>query len=121
MFDIRWREVESEVSVVANRKVKPKPAPEIMRQHACDAARLMKAMGNENRLMVLCALAEGELSVGELLERVDLSQSALSQHLAVLRRNDLVETRREAQSIYYSLASSEASKLIRFLYRTYCA
>lgn len=98
-----------------------KPAPELMRRHACEAARLMKAMGNENRLMVLCALAEGELSVGELLESVDLSQSALSQHLAVLRREELVSTRREAQSIYYSLASSEASKLIRFLNRTYCA
>jgi len=98
-----------------------KPKPELMRRHACDAARLMKAVGNENRLMVLCALAEGELSVGELLARVDLSQSALSQHLAVLRREALVTTRREAQSIYYSLASPEASKLIRFLYSTYCA
>jgi len=105
--------------MVSARKAKPKP--ELMRRHACDAARLMKAVGNENRLMVLCALAEGELSVGELLDRVDLSQSALSQHLAVLRRESLVTTRREAQSIYYSLSSAEASKLIRFLYSTYCA
>ena len=81
----------------------------------------MKAVGNENRLMVLCALAEGGLSVGELLERVDLSQSALSQHLAVLRREGLVSTRRKAQSIYYSLSSSTAGKLIEFLYKTYCA
>lgn len=100
---------------------KRKPGPELMRRHACDAARLMKAVGNESRLMVLCALAEGELSVGELLQRVDLSQSALSQHLAVLRREELVSTRREAQSIYYSLSSSEAAKLIRFLYSTYCS
>jgi DNA-binding transcriptional ArsR family regulator len=92
-----------------------------MRKHACDAARLMKTVGNENRLMVLCALAEGELSVSDLLERVDLSQSALSQHLAVLRREGLVSTRRESQSIYYSLSSSNAGKLIDFLYKTYCA
>lgn len=92
-----------------------------MREHARDAARLMKAVGNENRLMVLCALADGELSVGELLEKVPLSQSALSQHLAVLRREALVSTRRESQSIYYSLASSTAGKLVQFLYQTYCA
>ena len=96
-------------------------SPETMRKHACEAARLMRAVGNENRLMVLCALADGELSVSDLLERVDLSQSALSQHLAVLRREDLVTTRRESQSIYYSLSSSTAGKLIDFLYKTYCA
>jgi DNA-binding transcriptional ArsR family regulator len=96
-------------------------SPDAMREHAREAARLMKAVGNENRLMVLCALAEGELSVGELLEKVPLSQSALSQHLAVLRREQLVSTRRESQSIYYSLASSTAGKLVKFLYKTYCA
>jgi DNA-binding transcriptional ArsR family regulator len=94
--------------------------PEAMRDHAREAARLMKTVGNENRLMVLCALAEGELSVSELLDKVPLSQSALSQHLAVLRREELVSTRREAQSIYYSLASSTAGKLVTFLYKTYC-
>lgn len=98
-----------------------KPNPETMRKRAIEAARLMRAVGNENRLMALCALGEGELSVGELLERVDLSQSALSQHLAVLRREELVTTRREAQSIYYSLSSSMAGKLVEFLYRNYCA
>ena len=98
-----------------------KPSPESMREHACDAARLMRALGNENRLMVMCALVEGELSVSELLERVDLSQSALSQHLAVLRREALVTTRREAQSIYYSLSSSTAREMIELLYDTYCA
>jgi DNA-binding transcriptional ArsR family regulator len=97
------------------------PSPEHMRKHACEAARLMKTVGNENRLMVVCALAEGELSVGELLERIDLSQSALSQHLAVLRREGLVSTRREAQSIYYSLSSSDAGKLIKFLFDMFCA
>jgi len=98
-----------------------RPSPKVMRKHAGEAARLMKAIGNENRLMVLCALGDGELSVGELLKRVDLSQSALSQHLAVLRREALVSTRRESQSIYYSLASANARLFIDFLYKTYCA
>jgi len=98
-----------------------KPSPENMRRHARQASRLMKAVGNENRLMILCALAEGELSVGELLNRVDLSQSALSQHLAVLRGEELVSTRRESQSIFYSLSSSKAERLIAFLFDTYCA
>jgi DNA-binding transcriptional ArsR family regulator len=71
--------------------------------------------------MILCALAESEQSVGELNGRVDLSQSALSQHLAILRRDGLVATRRESQTIYYSLIDTEAAQLIRFLYKTYCA
>jgi len=104
----------------ASSKRAVKPSPDIMRKHACEAAGLMKALSNENRLIVLCALAEGELSVGQLHERVDLSQSALSQHLAVLRREKLVSTRREAQTIYYSLSSTTAAKLIEFLYGTYC-
>lgn len=91
-----------------------------MRAHAREAANLMKAVGNENRLMILCTLRDGELSVGQLLERVDLSQSALSQHLAVLRREELVKTRREAQTIYYSLSSSVAGRLIAFLYENFC-
>lgn len=91
-----------------------------MRGRASEAARLLKAAANESRLMVLCALADGERSVGEINAVVDLSQSALSQHLAVLRREGLVETRRESQSIYYSIASPEAAGLIRYLYRTYC-
>lgn len=100
--------------------LKSLPSPETMRKHATEAATLLKAVGNENRLMVLCALAGGELSVGELLERVDLSQSALSQHLAVLRSRNLVTTRRESQMIFYSLTDNRARDLIDFLYATYC-
>lgn len=96
------------------------PGPEAMRSSACDATRLLKAMANESRLMVLCALAEGERSVGEINAIVDLSQSALSQHLAVLRREGLVTTRRESQTIYYSIASPEAAGLVGYLYKTYC-
>ena len=83
-----------------------------MRSHAGNAARLMKALAHESRLLVLCVLSEGERSVGELNVEVGLSQSALSQHLAVLRRDGLVETRREAQTIYYRLADSAALDII---------
>ncbi len=95
-------------------------ALEELHSHVSDAARLLKALANENRLMVLCALAQGELSVGELNERVVLSQSALSQHLAVLRRDGLVKTRRQSQTIYYSLAEGPARHLIESLHGIYC-
>ena len=93
---------------------------EAMREHASDAARLMKALANESRLMILCMLSEGEMSVGELNARVPLSQSALSQHLALLRRDELVRTRRESQTIHYSLASGEVSRVIGVLHEIYC-
>jgi ArsR family transcriptional regulator, virulence genes transcriptional regulator len=93
---------------------------EAMREHAGDAARMMKALAHESRLLVLCTLSEGEMSVGQLNERIDLSQSALSQHLGVLRRGGLVTTRRESQTIYYSLADGPAHKLIDVLHGIYC-
>ncbi|MCE3001122.1 MAG: metalloregulator ArsR/SmtB family transcription factor [Xanthomonadaceae bacterium] len=95
------------------------PARELGR-HAADAAQLLRALANPHRLMILCLLAEGEHHVGALNERVDLSQSALSQHLAVLRADELVETRREAQTIYYRLASGPARRLIETLHGIYC-
>lgn len=91
-----------------------------MRRHASDAARLLRALANEKRLMLLCLLVEGERSVGELNARVDLSQSALSQHLAVLREDGLVTTRREAQTIYYSVADGPAHQVIQTLHAIYC-
>ena len=91
-----------------------------MQDHASDAAGLMKALGNESRLMILCILAEGERSVGELNEMVPLSQSALSQQLARLRQQGLVRTRRESQTIYYSLASGPADRVINLLHDIYC-
>ena len=92
-----------------------------MRLYAGDAADLMKALGNESRLMVLCALAEGERSVSQLNEGIPLSQSALSQQLARLRREDLVRTRRESQTIYYSLVPGPVDKVIRLLHDIYCS
>ncbi|TVR80826.1 MAG: ArsR family transcriptional regulator [Rhodospirillales bacterium] len=85
------------------------------------ASALLKAMGNPHRLMILCRLAEGERCVGELERAVGLSQSALSQHLARLRRDHLVTTRRSAQTIYYSLLGTEARVVIETLYHLYCA
>jgi len=91
-----------------------------MREHAADAARLMNALGNESRLMILCMLAEGEQSVGVLNEAIQLSQSALSQQLAKLRSQGLVETRRESQTIFYSLGKGPAEKVIHLLHDIYC-
>jgi DNA-binding transcriptional ArsR family regulator len=93
---------------------------EELREHASDATRLLKALANESRLMILCKLAEGELSVGELNAHVPLSQSALSQHLALLRRDGLVETRREAQTIYYRIVDGPAARVIDLMHSIYC-
>ncbi|MGZ8410406.1 MAG: ArsR/SmtB family transcription factor [Hyphomicrobium sp.] len=94
---------------------------EAMEARARRASTLLKAMGNSHRLMILCRLAEGEKCVGELERMIGLSQSALSQHLARLRRDDVVTTRRVAQTIYYSLSGPEARSIIATLYRLYCA
>jgi DNA-binding transcriptional ArsR family regulator len=93
---------------------------EEMQENASQATILLKSMANETRLMILCQLAEGERSVSELLERVPMGQSALSQHLAVLRRERLVSSRREAQSVYYTLASVEVRAIIETLYNLFC-
>jgi DNA-binding transcriptional ArsR family regulator len=91
-----------------------------MHAHAGEAAAFLKALGNEQRLLILCSLLERPLSVGELNERVDLSQSALSQHLALLRDAGLVETRREAQSIFYSLPAGPVTQVMAVLQDIYC-
>nr|WP_298372856.1 metalloregulator ArsR/SmtB family transcription factor [uncultured Halomonas sp.] len=84
-----------------------------------DATNLLKAMANENRLRILCLLDETELSVSELNSRLALSQSALSQHLAILRREGLVNTRRSSQTIYYSLQGDEARTVVDTLAKLY--
>lgn len=104
----------------ARKSAPPAIDPEAMRAHAADATRLLKALANDKRLMLLCLLFEGERTVGELNARVDLSQSALSQHLAVLREDGLVKTRREAQAIHYSLADGPAQRIIQTLHGIYC-
>jgi DNA-binding transcriptional ArsR family regulator len=92
-----------------------------MRAHAGDAAQLLKALANDKRLLVLCLLVDGERSVGELNAELELSQSALSQHLAVLRADGLVTTRRAGQAIHYALADGPAQRIIETLHAIYCA
>jgi len=88
-----------------------------MASHACD---LLKAMANEWRLMVLCQLSEGEKTVSELQDLLGLSQSALSQHLAVLRREKIVTARKQAQSVTYSLNGEEAIRVMETLHDLFC-
>jgi len=94
---------------------------EQLEKNVRDASAMLKAMGNPHRLVVLCRLSEGECSVGELEPLVGLSQSALSQHLARLRRDQLVTTRRDAQTIFYSLADKKVATLIEVLCNMYPA
>lgn len=94
---------------------------EDMTENTGKASALLKSMSNQYRLMILCLLSEQEMTVGELLEKIPLSQSALSQHLAMLRREDIVKTRRDSQFRRYSLASEEARVIIGTLYSLFCA
>lgn len=97
-----------------------RPDTDFTRQ-AGEASRLLKMMGNESRLLVLCFLAEeGELSVGDLAQRVGLSQSALSQHLGKLREDDLVATRKEAQSVFYRVRDPNAQHVLELLHDIFC-
>lgn len=87
---------------------------------ASQAAQLLKALSNERRLMILCQLGDGELAVGQIQARVELSQSALSQHLAVLRSEGVVETRREGQTIFYRISNPAAVKVVATLAEIFC-
>jgi DNA-binding transcriptional ArsR family regulator len=105
----------------ANKKLAISPADiQQLEKHAQQAADMLKQLGNVNRLMILCTLVNGEHSVGELHEMTNLSQSALSQHLASLRNAQLVQTRREAQTIFYSLLGTESTQIITVLKSIYC-
>ena len=87
---------------------------------AARAAALLRLLGNERRLMVLCQLADGELSVGQLQARIGLSQSALSQHLALLREQGVVATRRNGQTIHYRISDPAALRVIATLAELFC-
>lgn len=93
---------------------------EAIKSKAGEAADFLKSMANDRRLIVLCELVKGERTVGELEAVVGLSQSALSQHLARLREAQVVKTRRESQTIHYSLANAGVKQLIGVLYDLYC-
>lgn len=92
----------------------------LFEESAGRAAALMRLLSNEKRLMVLCQLADGELSVSEIQSRIGLSQSALSQHLALLRDEGVVATRRESQTIYYRVADHAAMRIIQTLAELFC-
>jgi len=93
-----------------------------MQARSEEASRLLKALGNAQRLRVLCLLVDREMSVGQINEQLpDLGQSALSQHLAKLREEGLVRTRRESQTIWYTLERGPAERIIESLYSIYCA
>ena len=95
--------------------------PQPFREQAARAAALLKALSNENRLLIMCYLAEaGEMSVGGLEARLALSQSALSQHLAKLREEGLVETRRLSQTIFYRVSDPKAVQLLTLLHDLFC-
>lgn len=91
-----------------------------MRKRAGEAAAMMRALSHEARLMVLCELVEGERMAGELVASSGLSQSALSQHLAKLREEGLVATRREGQTIYYRIGDGRAEEILSVLHNIYC-
>lgn len=108
------------MSDIAQRAQQESSSFASMQRSAADAVKLLKSIANESRLMVMCVLSEGEFSVGALNDRIELSQSALSQHLAILREQGLVQTRRERQTIYYSLAETAALDVIHTLHEIYC-
>jgi DNA-binding transcriptional ArsR family regulator len=94
---------------------------EDLREAATQCCALLKAMAHEDRLLLLCQLAQGEQNVGELEERVGIRQPSLSQHLGVLREEGLVSARREGKYMYYSLASREVVRIMQTLSELYCA
>ena len=93
---------------------------EQLRDNAAGAGQLLKALGNPDSLLLLCQLVHGEMNVGELEERLSIVQPTLSQQLGVLRREGLVETRRDGRQIYYSISSAPALAIIETLYKLYC-
>ena len=93
---------------------------EMLKDSAGDATRFLKALANQNRLLILCNLIDGEKSVGELERAIGLRQPTLSQQLARLRSGNLVRTRRDAKSIYYSIADGDIRAVLQVLYGKFC-
>jgi DNA-binding transcriptional ArsR family regulator len=93
---------------------------DIMQAAADQASELLKALSNRHRLLIICQLIDRERSVGELAELLGLRDSTVSQHLALLRNDGLISPRREAQTIYYSIASEPAREVLTTLYRVFC-
>ena len=96
-------------------------SPEEMIKNAKRASSFLKSLANENRLMILCSLTQGELNVSALEEILNVRQPTLSQQLARLRADNLVATRRDSKEIYYSLASDEAHSVVSLVYELFCS
>lgn len=99
----------------------PPIEPEAMRVAAAEASAFLKSLGNPHRLMILCALAAGEKSVGELTAFLGIRDSTVSQHLALLRRDGIVAARRQGQVIWYRVESEPARRVMAVLYESFCA
>ena len=109
------------ITVLKKTRPAQPPGDQILTEQAADVARVMNLLGNENRLLILCYLMmHKEMKVGDIVDAVKLSQSALSQHLTKLREEGLVEFRRESQTLYYRIADPRVSKLIKALKKLYC-
>jgi DNA-binding transcriptional ArsR family regulator len=93
---------------------------DVMEAAADRASDLLKSLSNRHRLLIICQLVDGERSVGDLAGFLGLRDSTVSQHLALLRKDGLVAARRDAQTIYYSIASEPAREILAALYRVYC-
>jgi DNA-binding transcriptional ArsR family regulator len=115
------RPPESGKTQVEKMNVEAQIDPRKMASAAQKASDLMKTLGHKDRLMVLCHLTSGEKSVGELAGLLDIPQSPLSQHLARMRKESLVTTRRDAQTIYYSIASGDAEQFVSLMHELYCS
>jgi ArsR family transcriptional regulator, virulence genes transcriptional regulator len=94
--------------------------PDRMEAVADEASELLKSLGNRHRLLILCQVTAGERSVGELAMFLGLRDSTVSQHLSLLRRDGLVQARRDGQTIWYSLASAPARRLLETLFTLFC-
>lgn len=97
------------------------PTPEQLREHAAAACALLKVLANEDRLLLLCHMAYSRHNVGELETLTGIRQPTLSQQLAVLRQDGLVETEKEGKYIYYRLANDNAARIMHTLWEIYCA
>lgn len=100
---------------------RPSPAVADMLEHAEEASRYLKLIANRSRLMIVCALVEGERAVGALEAELRLEQPALSQQIAALRRAGIITGRREAKAVFYRLADTRAVELVGVLHRLFCA
>lgn len=94
---------------------------DIMQKSAASVAEFLRGLANEKRLMIVCQLADGEKSVGEICDALETRQSTVSQQLALLRREGFVKARKEAQMVYYSLADENARQVVELLYTLFCA